>query len=449
MLLMLGTLCFGLLSQSGCSRKEGAGGKERFLSITPLDHTRKNRSISGIAVVPIYKDGRLKFISGGTKTDRAFNISFGAFNPAGDVAWEFSAKYGDQNPRPYTGKSIGMNDRNVPIKKATSIGDVNQDGIDDLYAMSGTLDRHLVIISGADGKVIVQSEVDPKSSKAIPDDVVDLNNDGIKDYRFVTKQKSNYICTALSGKDLTEIGATSFQPDGHDQSTFSSCIPDQTGDGIREILLNVHSFQTDGGKKEQKLVVIDGKSFKVIRSITESVSGNLQVAKGIQTIGDINGDGVADFLTYSSRGANSNQGNGYVCVLDGSKGKNIWYLDGDDLGGPELELTSTPIRTKDTIVTRQVDNDLGEICEPVPDQNGDARQDFVIAVAIDPDMPLRHTLLLISGADGSILKQHRLQQEAMSPVVIPLVHPESMDQPLTVGVLGASTGPIGMALVEL
>ena len=324
-------ICLAILIQVGC---DGSGGmivrQNPFLPITPMEYTRTRYSIAKIAIVPIFKDGKLQFITGGTKTDKAYNVSYGAFTPAGEIAWDLTAKFGDQNPRPYSGKSVEMNDRTLSLKTAVNVGDVNGDGFDDLYATNGS-GIHVTIISGADGKVIVQSQhTSYPRRKASPDDVVDLDGDGIKDFRFIFKQPSDYICFALSGKDLSMVEETNFQlPDGQKQSKFTQCLADETGDGIKEILLTVGASNLDGVEKNRKFVVVDGKNFEIIRSITESIFDKVQRQIQVQSLGDVNGDGIADFLKYATYGAKSNPDNGFVCAQDGASGEIIWYIDGE------------------------------------------------------------------------------------------------------------------------
>ena len=458
-------ICSGILIQVGCDGAggvDGSGGgnvlgrvlgnKDHFLPIKAISYRRRKESTSGIAIVPIFKDGELQFIAGGTKTDHAYNISYGAFTPSGEIAWDLTAKYGDQNPRP--SEKAEVNDRPLFIKAAVNAGDINGDGFDDLCATVGTLRSHVAIISGIDGKVIVQAEVKSQIGtrlgiKAYPDDIVDLDGDGTKDFRFIYKQPSDYFCMALSGKDLTAIEETTFQiPDDHKKSKLVRCLADETGDGIKEILVAVGASNLDGIKKDRKFVVVDGKTFKLVRTIKKSIFDKYVFAIGVHSLGDVNGDGIVDLLKYETQGAQSNRRNGFVCAVDGASGELIWQIDGGELGGPDLESRSTPTMTKDTIVYHKVDNDLGNFCAMVPDQNGDAIYDSVVAVRIDADAPLRRTLLLISGSDGSILKRHVLTEKKMSPIVISLVDPDSKDQKLKVGVLGAATGPKGLAVIE-
>ena len=439
-----------LLVQVGCDGSGGVlGSNEQALPILSLLNSVQDSPTAGIGIVPIFKNGELQFITGGTKEAGSSTINFCGYTPTGEIAWEFSAKHGAQNPRPY--KSDKINDDQVIVTTAVNIGDIDGDGFDDIYATKLPRLKHLAVISGADGEVIVQSErKSDLREKASPDDIVDLDGDGTKDLRFIFKQESDYLCIALSGKDLSEIEETNFQlPDGQDGSMFIRCLADETGDGIKEILLNVRSHNPNGIEKHQSFVVVDGKTFEIVRSITETSPGRVFRSVQVQSMGDVNGDGVAEFLKYADKGAKSNPENGFVCALDGESGKIIWYIDGGELGGTDRTLTTVPTQTKDAVATHQVNNDLGDFCTVVPDQNGDASHDLVVSVKIDKDAPKRGTLLLISGTDGSILKQQTLQQDRTGPTVISLFDPKAKDQKLTVGVLRKAGRMLDLTVVEL
>ena len=191
----------------------------------------------------IRKNGKLHLIVGGSTDGKSAYNTLTAFDLSGNQVWTLLATYGFNNPRPYVGKSAKVNDRNLLLSSGSVIPDLNDDGVDDIYSSSG---RHIALISGQTGDVIVQSKIHDNPNLTSPFAVYDLDLDGTDDLHFYSRGNGNHArVMSISGSDLTTLRDDPIELKGRGLGLALSDLPDESGDGIAELLLQ-HRYKTPG-----------------------------------------------------------------------------------------------------------------------------------------------------------------------------------------------------------
>ncbi|MBI3608407.1 MAG: FG-GAP repeat protein, partial [Nitrospirae bacterium] len=195
------------------------------------------------------------------------------------------------------------------------------------------------VYSGTDRSLIFQI-TDTAWSYAV--DAGDLNGDGVSDL-FVGEFMATGRARAFSGLDGSPLPGLTVYGDnpGNNFGVCVSSIGDVTGDGIPDLIV--------GDEEENILgvggyvVLISGADGSRIARIDNPETGNLNAEFGqlVSEAGDVNGDGVPDFIV-GAPGANpngrSNAGSAYVFSGRSDLGFPLLYrLDGenpnDRLGG--------------------------------------------------------------------------------------------------------------------
>jgi hypothetical protein len=264
--------------------------------------------------------------------------------------------------------------------EVAGIGDVNEDGFDDVIASSSYAGHAYVFFGGA----TMDSVADLMLVGESPGDSFgwhvskagDVNNDGVSD--FIVTLRDSPIGGANSGRAHVYFGGAAIDniPDvvipgtpgaGENLGTSSNGVGDVNGDGIDDIL--IAAAQTG-------YLFFGGMPMDSLPDVTFRKE---YVGKSTSGLGDLNNDGFADVVLTRRAGA----GAAYV-----------YY------GGAEMDTI------EDAVVTGPTSTyGLGWDVAPLGDFNGDGRPDWVIgAPIIDADIfGVDRVMVILSGTPDTVL----------------------------------------------
>ena len=186
------------------------------------------------------------------------------------------------------------------------------------------------------------------------------------------------------------------------------------------------------------LSVVDGKTLEVRRTLAEPDFNKISSSRFFLSLGDIDGDGLGEFVICMRTGSKSNKHAGYMACYSGADASELWYLESEELGGPRQDRL---IRKNGELVPSgeyNIVNQLGDYGAVIRDLNSDSTKEIVISLSYENAMPQRQrTLVVISGADGSIMKTIELPNAWADDVVIPLSNPENSSGAVVLGMNGS------------
>jgi hypothetical protein len=209
-------------------------------------------------------------------------------------------------------------------------GDLDADGVGDFVVgvygddTNGLNTGAVHTYSGATGTVIWSAFGDNDrdhlgSEVAI---IGDLNNDGaneviaaaIEDDNVATNGGSVRIFDGATGAALHTLdGQNANDALGHSVARFS----DVTGDGIEEFLVGVYGLDGTVGTDSGQLLVVNGANFSILQAI-EGTGVDDRLGTSCAGAGDLNGDGIADYVSGARQrgGGAMGNGQGYVRAYD-------------------------------------------------------------------------------------------------------------------------------------
>jgi hypothetical protein len=224
--------------------------------------------------------------------------------------------------------------------------DITSDGVSELYSMSmmedpynyQTMIINIKAIDPINGTILwqVAGSSDRPYWYAIAEIafIGDLNSDGVSDIYHASAYAStngfyqNGYIKVLDGSDgniLWEIHGTSDYERLGEATTF---IDDIDGDGVGEILSAVSSASTNGFSQNGYIKVLNSLDGSILWQV-HGTSDNEYLGEGITFIDDINGDAVSDILSLSPYAStNGLSQNGCIRVIDPIHGTILWQVDG-------------------------------------------------------------------------------------------------------------------------
>jgi hypothetical protein len=194
---------------------------------------------------------------------------------------------------------VGEGDFGYPLG---SIGDVDGDGTGDLFISFGGWHEKVSIRSGADGHEIALFTGSNELFGYSVDALDDLDGDGVRellvgapyhqDAQHRTIGAAYVISTATGSVLRTHLG----QFDGESVGISVGTLADLDGDGVREYAVGAYPSP---GSSSGKVVVHSGASGAPLATILSPGNG-LLIGAQIADAGDVNGDGVGDWMTDGS-----------------------------------------------------------------------------------------------------------------------------------------------------
>ena len=227
---------------------------------------------------------------------------------------------------------------------ATTLGDVNGDGLPDFLIGSATGPQggggHTVhAYSGSDGSLLWFIS-GPSHFGGSVAGLTDLNGDGVDDFAVGAPQANGNrgLVQVHSGADqsiLYTLFACGCSYDDRFGNTLAP-LADIDGDGIQDFLVGAGSDDPGTGHYAGRVWAFSGATGSVIYTINGATSfdyfgTNLQVGP------DLDGDGVVDFVAGAHQGWSGSPGPGYAQACSGATGAIIHTWTGaqslDNFGG--------------------------------------------------------------------------------------------------------------------
>ncbi|KAA3604480.1 MAG: hypothetical protein DWQ01_21825 [Planctomycetota bacterium] len=272
-------------------------------------------------------------------------------------------------------------------------GDVNGDGFADFLVGAVTADPNglasagsVYLYSGLDGSLLFQFDglaAGDNLGSAVAG-VGDVNGDGLADVLL----GANGAGAQNGGAALVYSGATGqllFQFDGEQPGDdFGSAVAsagDFQGDGIPDLLIGAWAADPNGLLSAGSAYVYSGADGQLLAQFDGASQGD-KLGIAVAGAGDVNGDGISDFLLGASDAdPNGNPSAGSVYVRSGTSGALLYQLDG----------------VKEWML-------FGSEVAAAGDINGDGFDDFwVSAPWADPNnLANAGSVFLYSGASGQL-----------------------------------------------
>ena len=215
-------------------------------------------------------------------------------------------------------------------QSVSGVGDVNGDGRADLI-VGAPDDRITRVFSGSDGSVL-HSFTGGRSFGGAVSGAGDINGDGTPDLIVGAELDSpngtwSGSARVLSGSD----GSVIYNFDGDSGSNFFgvavSGAGDVNGDGASDLIVGAVGVSNSTGSAR----VLSGIDGSVLYDF-DGDSRNDSFGMSVGGAGDVNGDGTPDLIVGAHHDGNNGRQSGSVRVLSGSDGSVLYNFNGDSAG---------------------------------------------------------------------------------------------------------------------
>ncbi len=291
-----------------------------------------------------------------------------------------------------------FNDPAFHFTKVVPAGDVNADGVPDLVlgapdtdVSSMTNAGSVLVYSGQDGSQLFRfdgAQAHDRLGVSVSGEE-DANGDGVPDFLLGADQADPLnpsgfgtgMALLMSGADGSQLHALSGVALGDGFGRAVSLCGDLDGDASADLLVGAPSGGTGAKAGLGAATLYSGQSGAILH-VSEGGRGSGSFGIGVDVVGDIDGDGIADLLIAEpNRSPQGYSSIGAVGVYSGANGSKIHFLEGQ-VGQYQLGIHVAG---------------LGDL-------NGDGANEFAVYDPLDPVTGGR-TVHVYSGADASIYMQ--------------------------------------------
>ncbi len=301
----------------------------------------------------------------------------------------------------------------VAMKDIAVIDDLDRDGLPDIYFHEAVAKRSALLISGRTGAVIGRHAMERNDVYGQPIRCHDYNGDGVPDLFFCGGSMAPLGLEIRSSKDLTVLAATDcVWPDAGSAGCgwVLGRFHDVNRDGVQDCLVRRELERDSRGERyTYEYAVLSGKDLSLLhRFVSDRPRVTADTCYAL--CGDLNGDGVGDFVFASRAGGGPDGHTSCVRAVSASDGVVLWQVGGDQLAGGRQGF-AVDAETKQKTSTAS-DVGFGSPLVSVPDLNGDGADEMVTAALAPDDSRSRQSLYVLSGRDGKPV--HILQMDATS-----------------------------------
>ena len=273
------------------------------------------------------------------------------------------------------------------------IGDVNGDGIADIFIRNSWAGKEAFIFSGKDGSRMLRAATGHATT---PVRASDLDGDGVAEVVFLYDRRLSL--RALSAVDLSaklnKEDLLGLDPELVSQKWIAPAVADIDGDGVCEFLAGV------ADEEKCEMVFLSGASFSAIKRIP--APRDVMFGRAVAACpGDLSRDGVPDLVIAHNRGAEVNEDVSYLAAFSGADGSRLWQVAGSSLpGGPPRIAVSAKTGERRSLPG---DVGFGDRVTFISDLDGDGALEIACSLPTVVGEKRTRGVLIFSGATGERL----------------------------------------------
>lgn len=411
--------------------------KIKYLQSPP--HNRMDNASGGLlSAGDIDGDGFSDFIIAASAQGRGAAVDRGwieAYSGKdGARLWQINGKSEDE------AKALG-DEHGYRLEEITLVGDINGDGVADVFARPGTGGSTTLLFSGRDGARLGRHTIDRSGHFAWPLFARDANSDGIVDLAFPASEEQSFGIQVLSGTDLAPLFQRFDIWPGANARSINWVLPlysDVNGDGVVDALLRRGLRQNHTDEVYTfEYGVLSGTDLTILKTF-ESERPRIGGETHYAAAGDLNGDGHVDILMTSSTGDGEDRHASSIRAISGADGAVLWIVLGTQFpGGDQTFLVDTQTGEQTAL---QPDIEFGSQVVAVPDIDGDGVNEAATVAKPPISGGSGNAVLMFSGATGQPFEPIEISDGRMQKSIAVLQAATESRQPSVVVAAHADDG---------